>query len=526
MLSQQENELRFRAITEQLPVGVLLINTKGIIVSVNRSARELFAYREDELVGENIDKLVPAAIRARHQALRENYQQSPKQRRMAADADFLTGLRSDGSEVPLEIGLGPITLEGQSHTLVSVVDISERKQLLDDLKQKNTNLQESELRFRAMTEQLPVGVLLVNTDGTIVSTNYSACELFAYQAHELVGHNVDKLVPAAIRARHQGLRESYQRSPKQRRMAADVDFLTGLRSDGSEVPLEIGLGSISLQGQPHTLVSAVDISERKQFLDDLTHQNALMDQTIAKLTQSNQQLERFAFICSHDLQEPVRMVQSFSQLLEQRLRDQLQEKDRKYLHFITDGAQRARDMINDILLFCRLDQPVDSRKPVNLLEVCEQLHKTLQPSLQESRGSFTWEGNLPTVNAVPSQLFQVLLNLVSNGLKFNRSKTPGVCLAASVEGNRCRIEISDNGIGIKADYQAKIFQIFERLHAKSEFPGTGIGLAICKKIAQQHEAELTLTSEEGRGSTFTLLWPLSEASDELQPSVSEQEASC
>ncbi|TQV80155.1 PAS domain S-box protein [Exilibacterium tricleocarpae] len=508
---ESESDHRFRAFTEQLPVGVLLVDTDGVIVSVNRGARELFGYQEEQLVGENVDKLVPVNIRHRHQALRNGYQYDPKPRRMAADVDYLTGVRSDGTEVPLEIGLGPIRLNGRTHTLVSVLDISERKQLLDDLKQKNTVLQESEQRLRAITEQLPVGVLLVDTGGAIVSTNHSARELFAYGEQQLEGENVDKLVPGSIRHRHRVLREGYQYDPKPRRMAADEDVLTGVRSDGIEVPLEIGLGPTMLDGRPHTVVSVMDISERKRLLDDLTDKNILMDQTIEKLTQSNEQLERFAFICSHDLQEPVRMVHSFSQLLEQRLTDHLEDKEREYLKFITDGAQRARNMISDVLMFCRLDQPVDSRKSVSLAEVCQQVYNTLHVSLEESRGKFTWSDELPTVTAVPSQLFQLLLNLVGNGLKFNRSDTPTVSLNSSLEDNFCRIEIHDNGIGIKPQYQQKIFQIFERLNAKKEYPGTGIGLAICKKIAEQHEARLLLESEEGEGSTFVLLWPLYQA---------------
>ncbi len=395
--------------------------------------------------------------------------------------------------------------------------VSQQKQQ-KQLVELNNSLQESEHRLSTINKLLPVGLIVVNSEGQIVNANQYALELFEYREAELVGANVDKLVPGAVRGRHQSLRESYNKNPKQRRMASQIEFLKGVTRNNREIVLEIGLAPINLGGRSHTLACVLNINERKMLLDNLNEKNQAMNRAIVKLTQSNEQLERFAFVCSHDLQEPVRMVQSFSELLERRLKDNLTEKEREYLYFITDGAKRARDMINDILLFCRLDQPMGSRKLVNLSETCRQVHHTLQADIQEKQGRFTWSENLPILHAVPSQLFQLILNLVHNGLKFNRSEMPEVFLTACrqegisnqnrpYQSELWRIKITDNGIGINEKYQQKIFQIFERLNTKSEFPGTGIGLAICRKIAEQHEAELTLRSEENKGTTFILMWP-------------------
>ncbi len=239
----------------------------------------------------------------------------------------------------------------------------------------------------------------------------------------------------------------------------------------------------------------------------LTKKNIQMDLAIEKLSQSNEQLERFAFVCSHDLQEPVRMVLSFSELLEKRLDSKLDDKDREYLHYVTDGAFRARNMITDILTFCRVEQNTDGQEVVKLSTICEQVNGTLQQLIEEKKAKFTWKKDLPELSVVPSQMFQLIMNLVNNGLKFNRSQTPEVNIDAIDKGKHWRIEISDNGIGIDKKYSAKLFQIFERLNAKSEFPGTGIGLAICKKITTQHDAEIKIESEPGQGTTFILNWP-------------------
>lgn len=360
-----------------------------------------------------------------------------------------------------------------------------------------------------INDLLPVGILLVDAAGLIVTANQLAHKLFEYAAGELVGISVDTLVPAHVRHHHKALRDNYQQAPKPRKMAAEVDFLKGFTRTGREIPLEIGLAPVALNEGSHVLVTLLDISERKKLVDDLKDRNEKMNEAIVRLTQSNEQLERFAYICSHDLQEPVRMVQSFSQLLARRLDGQLDEKSLSYLHFVTDGAERARNMIADILQYCRLDQPTQSHGAVPLDVVCDEVLKTLLPGLADKPGRVLWETPLPVLLAVHSQLFQLLLNLVINGLKFNRSAMPEVRISARQVDDNWHIAVADNGIGIQPQYQRKIFQIFERLHTKSEFPGTGIGLATCLKIAKSHGAEITVDSVEGEGSVFTLVWPCS-----------------
>ena len=388
------------------------------------------------------------------------------------------------------------------------------------LMEMNTSLTDSESRIRSINELLPVGLLIVNEQGNIIDTNKYALNLFDYTEVDLVGESVEKLVPDTIKMQHISLRENFQKSPNARQMAGKVDFLKGKKRNGDEVSLEINLGPIVLDNQQHTLVSLLDISDKKKLVDDLIQSNHQMDKAIVKLTHSNEQLERFAFVCSHDLQEPVRMVESFSQLLEERCKEQLQGKGLEYLGYITDGAHRSREMISDILTFCRLDQSTNALEKVSLTDVCHQVHKTLEVSLKQKNGEFTWQGPLPTLDAVPTQIFQLILNLVNNGLKFNRCEKPQVQLSAINDSGRWLILLKDNGIGINKKYQKQIFKIFERLNSKSEFSGTGMGLAICKKIAEQNGAELKIDSDEGKGSTFILDWPKQYQPEDSELSVS------
>ena len=510
-----DSQEKFQAVYDLLPVGILLVDAEGRILSANQYCCQLFGYATGELVGINVDRLVPSHVQSQHAQHRERYRAKPKKRQMAENLDFLEGVGRDGRAIPLEIGLAPLELEGQKLTLVSVLNISERKQLLDELQTKNTllkrlntSLNDSEVRLRTLYELLPVGVMLIDQQGVIANANNYAHQLFGYEKGRLEGLNVDCLVPDSTRSHHAQLRDQYRQAPKQRRMAANIDFLQGCRRDGSQVALEIGLAPLSLENTHYTLVSVLDIDERKQLIDELKIKNQTMDQAITELRQSNEQLERFAYVCSHDLQEPVRMVQSFAQLLGRRLGEQLGGKDKEYLAFITEGADRARAMISDVLQYCRLDQPLLAREPVALEAICQQVHETLRSALAEKQATFVWSAPLPQLFAVPSQLFQVILNLVSNGIKFNHSATPRVCIQASagVEG-RWLIRVEDNGIGIAEKYHQQIFSIFERLHSKKDFPGTGIGLATCAKIAQQHTATIRIVSEDDQGATFILDWP-------------------
>jgi light-regulated signal transduction histidine kinase (bacteriophytochrome) len=200
------------------------------------------------------------------------------------------------------------------------------------------------------------------------------------------------------------------------------------------------------------------------------------------------------------------MVISFSQLLEKKAAGQLDDKCLGYLSHITNGAERARDMISDILTFCRLDQVSNSYENIELSEICEQVKLTLQPTLEDKNAEFVWPQSLPKIVGVKSQIFQLIMNLVGNGIKFNRSPTPKVEITAENNEDHWLLKVNDNGIGIEEKYFHKLFHIFGRLNSKSEFPGTGVGLAICKKIVEQHDGAISIESNRGAGTTFVIKW--------------------
>ncbi len=233
----------------------------------------------------------------------------------------------------------------------------------------------------------------------------------------------------------------------------------------------------------------------------LKQAEANLARTIEALKRSNAELERFAYVASHDLQEPLRMVGSFVQLLAQRYRDKLDADANKFINIAVDSAARMQTLINDLLRFSRVATRGQPFENVDSKNVLVQVLKDLSVSIQESNAKISI-GTLPTVHADPVQLGQVFQNLISNAIKFRRSEIPEIQVDAHRDKEEWIFSVKDNGIGIDPKYFDKIFIIFRRLHSREKYPGTGIGLATCKKIVERHGGRIWVESEPGKGSTF------------------------
>jgi PAS domain S-box-containing protein len=242
---------------------------------------------------------------------------------------------------------------------------------------------------------------------------------------------------------------------------------------------------------------------------DITERRAAEEQlqcTMADLERSNRELEQFAYVASHDLQEPLRMVASYTQLLAQRYEGQLDDKAKKYIDYAVDGAVRMQRLINDLLAYSRVNTQGKPFEMIDSHAVLGDALRSLYAAIEENR-AIVINDDLPMVRADATQLNQLFQNLISNAIKFRGTEPPGIRISADDLGSEWRFSVKDNGIGIDAQYADKVFVIFQRLHTRQEYPGTGIGLAICKRIVERHGGRIWFESEPGKGSTFYFTLP-------------------
>ncbi|OGI08936.1 MAG: hypothetical protein A3F80_03925 [Candidatus Melainabacteria bacterium RIFCSPLOWO2_12_FULL_35_11] len=342
-------------------------------------------------------------------------------------------------------------------------------------------------------------MLVVNKEGTITLANPTAEVLFGYKKGELTGQKIEVLVPECFRAAHVEQRDSFFADPKIRSLGAGRD-LFGCKKDGTEVPIEIGLNPIKTAEEIFVLASVIDITERKkieQKLKDSAKEIAFL----------NGQLEQYAYITSHDLKEPLRAMYSYAALLEKKYKEKLDKNADDYINFIVGGAKRMESLINDLLEYTHIGS---KRKPLTKTDcnkLLETVLKNLKVVISENNAKVACD-SLPEIFTDENQISVLFQNLIVNAIKFTKHGSPEINISCKQEGSDWLFAIKDNGIGIPKEQKERIFQIFQRLHTKEEYEGTGIGLAICKKIVDLHGGKIWVESEEGKGSTFYFTLPM------------------
>jgi PAS domain S-box-containing protein len=360
-------------------------------------------------------------------------------------------------------------------------------------------LHESELRFRAVAETANEGIVSVDEGGVIRYWNPGAARMFRLAAEDAVGQPVTVIMPERLRGQHEAGLQRYL-TTHEAHLVGTTSELVGLRKDGAEFPLELSLSSRQTTKGLFFFGILRDITERKNA-------ELALNMKADELARSNQELEQFAYVASHDLQEPLRMVSNYTQLLARRYKDKLDADANEFIDFAVEGAQRMQALIHDLLQLARVGTRAKEFVAVPADRIARDAVANLAGTIEES-GAEVVIDPLPTLVGDASQLAQVFQNLVGNALKFRVAGTRAVVTVSARRGDGVWIiSVRDNGIGIEPRHQERIFQMFQRLHARSEYPGTGIGLALCKKIVERHGGRISVESEPGQGSTFSFSIP-------------------
>ena len=302
-----------------------------------------------------------------------------------------------------------------------------------------------------------------------------------------------------------------------RERGLDVPFVLVTGSLGDEKAVEcIKLGTTDYVLKDHLLRLPVAVRRalrEKNLRDERRHAEEELARKVEELARSNRDLEQFAYVASHDLQEPLRMVATYAQLLGERYRGKLDEKADKYIAYAVDGALRMQTLINDLLVYSRVGRQHGQPRRITGTDIVQCALKNLQAAISESGAHITCD-DLPVLYVEPGPLVQVFQNLIGNAIKFHGLEPPRIMVSAQEKGAQWVFSVTDNGIGIDPEHAENIFVIFKRLHTRSEYPGSGLGLAICKKIIEQAGGSIWVESQPGQGATFKFTLPVTAESEE------------
>ena len=492
----QAAEAKYRGLLEAAPDAMVVVNQAGEIVLVNVQAERQFGYRRDELLGQKVKNIIPQGFAERliADATRTMAEALAQQIGMGIE---LSGRRKDGSEFPIEIMLSPLQSTEGILITAAIRNISARKA--------------AEAKYRGLLEAAPDAMVVVNQAGEIVLVNVQAERQFGYRRDELLGQKVKNIIPQgfAERLTADATRTTVEALSQHIGMGIE---LSGRRKDGSEFPIEIMLSP--LENAEGILVTAAirNISVRKQserdnaaleLRVDRAKQLAISNQA---LEQSNLELKQFAYVASHDLQSPLRSISGFVQLLKLEYEGKFDEQAQDWIRRTVEAVAHMQTLIRDLLAYSRVEAHSAALTRVAFVDVVNDARALLDSSIRDSGAQITCDP-LPDVMGNRSLLVQLIQNLIGNGLIYRSDQPPHIHLSAQHRGNEWIFSVRDNGIGIDPKYHEQIFELFKRLHDQQDYPGTGIGLAVCRRAVNRHGGRIWVESEPGHGSTFYFTIP-------------------
>ena len=476
------SENRFRSSFEFAATGMALGATDGRFLRVNRALSEITGHSKAELLGLGYHGLLHPDDRADAQHLQAVL--SGDTPVYQAEQRYLHKL---GHPVWVIVSVSPVRDDGGvQYFIAQVQDISARK-LTEQA------LLASEEKNRLVITTAADAFVAINEEGRVVDWNPQAEVVFGWKRQEAISQDAAELIiPPEFRDAHRQGLAHFVATGRSKVLGRRLE-LQGQRRDGTPFPVELTVAPIPFGNRYLFGAFVRDISDRR------LQERALTEKT-AELERSNEELEQFAYVASHDLQEPLRSVSGFLQLLSRRYSGRLDADADEFIRFAVDGAARMQVLIQDLLSYSRVGTRAKVFMPVAMEAVLTRALANLREAVAERQAVITHDP-LPEIWGDEVQLTQLLQNLIGNALKFTH-EAPRVHLGATRDGECWRFAVRDNGIGIAPEYAERVFVIFQRLHGRGEFEGTGIGLAVCKKIVERHGGNIGVEPGPGGGSVF------------------------
>ncbi len=483
-----ESAEKLKSIFASIKDPVIISDMSGTILDVNDAALRVSGWPREKWVGTNALEVVHEKDRqAVVESLMKQMEEGPSD-----DLTECTFVVGDGRELEVDFSSSLIhDSSGQPIGTVTVArDITERKRA-------ERAIRESEEKLRAMFDSVRDGILVIDLEGNFREFNEATMNMTGYSREELAGKSALDFIVEEDREKvvadlSQTLTDKHTQTLTSYRLLAK-----GNRGFDAELSSGMMLDS---EGNPTALIGIMrDVTERKRMEEKLV-------KIKEDLERSNRELEQFAYVASHDLQEPLRMVSSYLKLLERRSKDKLDSEAQEFIDFAVDGSTRMAAMIQALLTYSRVGTRGKPFEPTESEDILRKALSNLQIAIEE-KGAVVTHDPLPTIVADSTQMLQLFQNLIGNGLKFQDNKRPEVHVSVEDRGEDWVFSFRDNGIGIDPKYKERIFVIFERLHGKGEYKGTGIGLAVCKKIVERHGGRIWVDSTPGNGATFYFTMP-------------------
>ena len=481
--SLRESEERYRMLLDGIrDYAIFMMDPRGRILSWNAGAELIKGYRADEIIGQNYSCFFPP------DDIKRGRPQEILRLTSAGGRHEEQGMRvrKDGSRFLASL------------TVTALYDQAGDQRGFSEFSHDLTESKESAAKYRGLLEAAPDAMVVVNQAGVIVLVNVQAEKQFGYRRDELIGHQVKNIIPEGFAER---LIADATRSTAEalaQHIGAGIE-LSGRRKNGTEFPIEIMLSPLaSVEG---ILVTAAirNISSRKKSERELALANQVLEE-------SNLELKQFAYIASHDLQSPLRSITGFVQLLQQEYAGKLDEQAQDWIQRTVAAVARMQTLIRDLLSYSRVDARSGPFKRIPFLDIVNDALILLESSIHDSGGQIAC-GELPIVMGDRSQLVQLMQNLIGNGLAYRSDQPPLIEISAKRSGKDWIFSVRDNGIGIDPKHSEQVFEIFKRLHNQRDKPGTGIGLAVCRRVVNRHGGKIWVESELGHGSTFHFTIP-------------------